>query len=64
MPKKAAEKSQDGASVFCRMTAAERELIERACQKKEEADPGSTFNIGKVMVVQAVLWARAVLGEK
>lgn len=62
MKKKAS--ADDGASVFCRMTAEERELIDRAIAKKQEADPVASYSIGRVMVANAVKWARDVLGEK
>jgi hypothetical protein len=51
----------DGASVFCRMTAEERELIDRAIAKKQEADPVASYSIGRVMVANAVKWAKEVL---
>jgi hypothetical protein len=62
MPKKAA--ADGGSSVFCRMTAAEKQLLEEALQKKASQNPEATYTIGRVMVVQAVRWATEVVGAQ
>lgn len=64
MPKKSEPKSYAGSSVFCRMSPAEKDLIERALEKRAQEVPEATWTAGKVMVNLAVKWAKEVLGEK
>jgi hypothetical protein len=53
--------ADDGASVFCRMTSEERALLDRAIAVRQEQNPEASYSIGRIMVVQAVKWAKEVL---